>query len=109
MNQLKHAGAWIHTFLLLLAALILSRAALAALRLGEMLKIGSETANGRAITFSLIDMPGTFSGDWYTLSAAWSALSAAILHELARTALTCTVKWSGRSQRLYVLVNQARV
>jgi len=96
MNTLKRTAAWTRCLVLMLAALLLSRAALAALRLGEMFRDGSETAEHRAIALGPSD-------------GAWCALSAAILHELARTSLACTVRWSGRSQRLYVLVNQARI
>ena len=95
-STLKRTATWIHTFLLLVVALILSRAALATLRLGESCKNRSQTARRRAIALGPTD-------------GAWCELSGLLLYALARTALTCTVRWSGRSQRLYVLVNQARI
>lgn len=95
-NTLRRTAAWIHTLLLLLIALILSRAALAALRLGKASKNRCELARDRAATLGPND-------------GAWCELSGLLHYALARTALTCSVRWSGRSQRLYVLVNQARI
>ena len=95
MNTTRRTATWIQAFLLLLVALILSHAAVAALRFGESCKNRSETARRRAATLGPND-------------GAWCELSGLLLYALARTALTCTVRWSGRSQRLYVLVNQAR-
>lgn len=80
---------------LLLIALLLCRAAVAALQLGESCKNRCERARRRAMAL------GPTHG-------AWCELAALLLYALARTSLTCTVKWSGRSQRLYALVNEAR-
>ncbi len=96
MNTIRQTAASVYALLRLLVALFLSRAALIALRLGESCKNRSETARDRAALLGPTD--GT-----------WCELSRLLLHALAKAALTCAVKWSGRSQRLYVLVNQARV
>ena len=96
MNTIRQTAAYMYAIVLLIVALILSRAALAALRLGESCKIRSEIARRRAISLGPTD-------------GAWSELSGLLLYALARTALTCTVRWSGCSQRLHVLINQARI